>query len=131
MFTEKKGYDAVLGCSRELLFFMCFSHHHPLSFISFSSRGTTGWFIVGVPRIPRKIRGGRRRAELARCWGLRVVAMASLKVIPLVGVRPGHAKRVVLAELSRGRKDRADRWHLSCAREEGGPMVPRQRDVLQ
>lgn len=60
----------------------------------------------------------RRGAELARCWGLRVVAMASLRVIPLVGVRPGHAKRVVLAELSRGRKDRADRrrWHLFRAR---------------
>lgn len=33
--------------------------------------------------------------------GVRVVAAASLRVIPLVGARPGHAKRAVSAELSR------------------------------
>lgn len=68
--------------------------------------------------------------------GVRVVAVASLRVIPLVGAGPSHAKRVVLAELSRGEGSAwppaaRRRRHLSCAREKGGPMVPRQRGVPQ
>lgn len=39
--------------------------------------------------------------------GVRVVATVSLRVIPLVGAKPGHAKRVVLAELLRGRTRQA------------------------
>lgn len=39
--------------------------------------------------------------------GVRVVATVSLRLIPLVGAKPGHAKRVVLAELLRGRTRQA------------------------
>lgn len=67
--------------------------------------------------------------------GVRVVTAASLRVIPLVGAGPGHAKRAVLAELSRGRIGQAGGTprHLSCARarKAGRPMVPRQRGVPQ
>lgn len=35
--------------------------------------------------------------------GVRVVVTVRLRLIPLVGAKPGHAKRVVLAELLRGR----------------------------
>lgn len=104
-----------------------------LLYLSASPRGgRPAGFIVGVREYEDDQERASGERSLRGAWGLRVVAMASLRVIPLVGVRPGHAKRVMLAELSRGRKDRADRrWHLSCAREKGGPMVPRQRGVLQ
>jgi len=39
--------------------------------------------------------------------GMRVVAIVSLRLIPLVGAKPGHAKRVVLAELLRERTRQA------------------------
>ena len=39
--------------------------------------------------------------------GVRVVATVSLRQIPLVGAKPGHAKRVVLAELLRKRTRQA------------------------
>lgn len=48
--------------------------------------------------------------------GVRVVATASLKLVPLVGAEPSHAKRVVLAELSRGRIGRPAEF-LMRARE--------------
>lgn len=129
---EREGHDAILQMlqPRVLLFFMWYSL--TLLYLSVPPREErpTG-FIVGV----REYEKDQERASGA-CAVLgvvvRVVATASLRVIPLVGVRPGHAKRVMLAELSRRRKDRADRrWYLLCAREEGGLMVPRQRGVLQ
>lgn len=45
--------------------------------------------------------------------GVRVVATVSLRLIPLVGAKPGHAKRVVLAELLRER-----------TRQAGGTIAP-------
>lgn len=51
--------------------------------------------------------------------GVRVVPAARLKLIPLVGARPGHAKRVVLAKLSRGRICQAG----GARANQSGPMV--------
>lgn len=62
----------------------------------------------------------------------RVATVVSLRVSPLVGAGPGHAKRVVFAELSRGRIGQAGGISLVCAREKGGRMVPsHQRGVPQ
>jgi len=63
--------------------------------------------------------------------GVRVVTAASLRVIPLVGAGPSHAKRAVLAELSRERIGQAGGTTASLvrARERRANMVSRQRDV--
>jgi hypothetical protein len=97
----KEGKGFLVGrcsCVSQLQFFICFPYRRE-SFLVYRSRG--GWAVGSWESRydTRDSREGER--SLRGAGGARRRGAASLRLIPLVGAGPGHAKRVVFAELWR------------------------------